>query len=267
VRKKRPAHLNHLINCATPIITMAADLDRELVSDLAEDDDLDSLFGGDDDDLSSLFTEDAGASEPSIELRESESEATLLTPHSSPPEAANPSFQLTLPTPSSAKQNKTPELTPPLPLSLPQRPSQAEAKEHIPPTIPDPLGAFLLCRDGHTSGDPVVSTQNSAQTSLTATPSPSLPDEATFDALLDEIWASMSNDAQVVNHPPEPSNGVRRQHGEEISHGDASGVSLDQLPDFRYANVSTTRHLRLPRSIDHSSRTAELLVPYITLCK
>ncbi|KAK0646004.1 hypothetical protein B0T16DRAFT_457976 [Cercophora newfieldiana] len=251
---------------------MAVNTDHELVSDPAQDDDLDSLFGGgDDDDYASLFTEDVGASEPLFELRESDSETTLLTPHSSPPEAANSSFQLTLPTPPTPKPHKGPELS--LPLTLPQRPSPNEPLEFTFPTVPDPPGAALLLWDGHTSGDPVVSTESFTHTSLTSTPltaASSIPPHsgAEIDALLNEMWGSFANEEVIVNTPSEPSNGDRPQQDDHTSLGaDDTGLTLDQIPGFRYATVGTMRNLRLPCRIDESAEAAEVLVPYLTLSR
>jgi hypothetical protein len=260
---------------------MADNTDREPASDHSQDDDLESLFGGGDDDVDSLFgggdddcpsifTEDAAPSDPSIELRESEGEATLLTPRSSPPEAANPSFQLMLPTPFSPKPCSA-EFA--LPLTLPQRPAPKEYPELMFPTVPDPADAPLSRSEGHTSGDPVVSTQNFTRTSDTVTPltaAPSLePDDAALEAMLLEMWDSFENGEEMVNIPSETSTVDSSQRGVETSRGcdDESGLALDQIPGFRYANMSTTRDLRLPRRIDHSLEAAESLVPYLTLCK
>ncbi|KAK0623411.1 hypothetical protein B0T14DRAFT_582062 [Immersiella caudata] len=260
---------------------MAGNTDREPASDPSQDDDLDSLFGGGDDDddddslfgagdddCPSLFTEDAAPSGPSIKLRGSESEAALLKPHSNQPEAANPSFQLTLATPSSAKPNNT-ELT--LPLTLPQRPAPNEYSELTLPTVPDPANADLLRLEGHTSGDPVVS--NFTHTSDIIAPLAAAPnlttDNAALEAMLLDMWNSLENGEEMVNTPSEISILDSSQYSGETSLGldDGSDITLDQIPGFRYANLSTTRDLRLPRRIDHSLEEAEVLVPYLTLSR
>ncbi|KAK4137405.1 hypothetical protein BT67DRAFT_108524 [Trichocladium antarcticum] len=103
-----------------------------------EDDDLDSLFGGSDDELSSLFIEVA-AVEPS-----QKSDCETASPPSPslerPQQAANPAAQLHFPkAPAQEGFRPTPSL---VQLSL--------------PAVPDPLGASLPHRGGHTSGDLVA---------------------------------------------------------------------------------------------------------------
>ncbi|KAK4456152.1 hypothetical protein QBC34DRAFT_389097 [Podospora aff. communis PSN243] len=175
-----------------------------------------------------------------------------------------------LPTLSSPQPSNT-ELA--LPLTLPQRLAPKEYPEFMFPTVPDPPDAPLSRLEGHTSGDPVVSTQNFAHTSETLTPltaAQSLaPDDAALEAMLVGMWDSFEDGEEMVNTPSETSTVDSLQHGIETSRGSDDGLTLtlDQIPGFRYANLSTTRDLRLPRRIDHSLQVAESLVPYLTLSR
>lgn len=116
----------------------------------------------------------------------------------------------------------------------------------------------------------MVSTQSFTHTSLTSTPlnaaSIPPPSEAEFDALLHEMWRSFANQEVVINTPSEPSNGDMPRQDHHASY-DGSDITLDQIPGFRYAQVGTMRDFRLPRRIDESAEAAEILVPYLTLCK
>ena len=236
--------------------------------DDGDDDDADSLFGSAvDDDLSSLFTEEAGPS--SLAMPATDGHAQLLTPSPDSPEAAQPLFQLTFPS-TTPTLTARPSCAPAV--SLPPQPAEAAGLTF--PTAPDPLSAILLPRDGHTSGGPVVSTQNFAQESLSSEPAPF--DDAALEAQLEEMWMTLENEEQPVNTPAENSRSSNRSSLSNENHvaGDGEacrdddiGLSLDQIPHFRYADCKTSSGIRLPYRVDGSLRDAERLAPYITFSK
>ncbi|KAK0711205.1 hypothetical protein B0H67DRAFT_584616 [Lasiosphaeris hirsuta] len=261
---------------------MGTDPNCELVPENREDD-VDSLFGGADDDAASLFTEDGESCPPAIEPpRELDREAALLIPNTSPPQAANSSVQLSFPAITFPQQPLPPQQSPRVSHSTsssPPLPSQkalpaaegpvAGAFQLTFPTVPDPPGASLSYQDGHTSGDPVVSTHNFAHN----LPTPELVpfDEPDLDAHLEELWRTIETQARPINAHPEPHQcdshqASQTENGEDsvADHG-GPGIALTKVPGFRYADAATNRDIRLPYRIDSSPREAEVLAPYITL--
>jgi hypothetical protein len=230
---------------AGQIVTMAEESHHEsFPHNGEEDDDLDSLFGGSDDELSSLFTEVAA-----VELlppHKSDCETASPPSQKRPQKAANPASQLYFP--KAQAQNDT-RRTPSLAqLSL--------------PAVPDPLGAPLSHRGGHTSGDLVVSTQDSEH----GTPVPGPPtssvrgslDDAALEAELLGLWESITEDQPVNAH-------TGSQESDAIQHD--SVIPVTRIPGFRYANSQTRRSLHLPRRVDLDQKQAEELINNITLSK
>jgi hypothetical protein len=227
----------------------------ELVAQyLQRDDDVDSLFG-DETEPASLFT-DAGDVEPS---QEPDCEPASPLSQERPHQATNSAVQLDSRHPQAHAQSihltthhglSFPKLALPVPqLSL--------------PAVPDPLGALLSHRDGHTSGDLVVSTKNSTYTAshpglATTSPEEAL-DDAALEAELEGLWEAAPNDEQPVNAHAESRESDAVQREDEIL--------PTQIPGFRYANSNTNSFIRLPRRVDRDQSLAEDLGYYITLSK
>ena len=286
---------------ADPITTMADELSfTSLPGNGDENDDLESLFGGDDDrdtDLTSFFTEvNSVESSSSLEPdREPESSPSQERPQP----ATNHAAQLHVPGPYAQSQSD-------------QQPAISLPQLHL-PAVPDPLGASLSHQDGHTSGDLVVSTQEFARnTSGSGPPLASsvevLDDEdaalnAALEAELEGLWDAIPSEEHPVNadaasqqpdvapgddaplqaefegpldaipneeRPPIDADAAS-QRPDVIPDGDAPPDEVDmlptQIPGFRYANSNTNVNIRLPRSIDGNPKQAEELMFYITLSK
>jgi hypothetical protein len=292
---------------ADPITTMAADglYSTSLPGNGDENDDLESLFGGDDDrdtDLTSLFTEVNSAESSSSLEPDREPESSLSQERPQP--ATNHAAQLHVPGPYAQSQSDQQPA-----LSLPQLP---QSQSHL-PAVPDPLGASLSHQDGHTSGDLVVSTQDFARNASGSGPllasSVEVPDDedtalnAALEAELEGLWDAIPSEEHPVNadaasqqpdvapgddaplqaelegpldailneeQPPIDADAAS-QPIDVIPDGDAPSDEEDMLPTripgFRYANSSTNVHIRLPRRIDGNPKKAEELMFFITLSK
>ncbi|KAH6624874.1 hypothetical protein B0J18DRAFT_410284 [Chaetomium sp. MPI-SDFR-AT-0129] len=221
-----------------------------------ENDDLDSLFGGDDfdDDLggdaegflaglnpTSHFMEVGAAAESSHAL---DRERTTSLP------------QLALPgrfaEPTAANAQPSQQLT--LPPSAPQLPL---------PTIPDPPAAFLSRQDGHTSGDFVVSTQSFAFSAPGPQPSGTLVEEEFDEAALEAELSTLFASDQVTNEQP--------INAQDSGSGPNDAIEVDddllttEIPGFRYGDSATNSFVRLPRRIHLNPNLAEEFSHYITL--
>lgn len=228
---------------------MVEELDREsLFCGRDQDDDLDSLFDGSGDELSSFFSEVAAVA-PS---REPKSE-TASPLQGRAQEAANMAAQLRFPEAPAQTQSqaqKTPQSTP------------AVVRLTL-PAVPDPLAPLLSQQDGHTSGDLVVSTQDSDYTTPAPAPATSLPDEwfdsAALQDQLEVLWESTTSEDQPVN----------AQTGSQISEPshDSDLIPVTRIPGFRYANSMVNVDATLPRRLDLDPKLAEELMYWVTLSK
>ncbi|KAK4157915.1 hypothetical protein C8A00DRAFT_39768 [Chaetomidium leptoderma] len=211
----------------------------------AGNDDLDSLFGGDDDtELTSLFTEVGAVAPP---WQEPNCEPASPSSQARPHQATNPAAQLCLPEVPAPAQFDHEQAHWPLQLSL--------------PAVPDPLAALLSLQDGHTSGDLVVSTQDSTHntpgTACTVASPGEISDDAALEAELESLWESITSQEQPVNaHSESP---------ESDAVSDDNIILPTQIPGFRYGRSNTNSWIRLPRRIDRDQKEAEELMYYITL--
>ncbi|KAK4242561.1 hypothetical protein C8A03DRAFT_29150 [Achaetomium macrosporum] len=207
---------------------------------------MESLFGGDDgDDLPSLLT-GVGAVPPP---QEPDCAPASVSPQERPKQAANHSFQLSFP---KARSQDEPD----------RQPSCSTPQLYL-PAVPDPPAASLSQQDGHTSGDFVVSTQDSALSCPGPAPATAPHGEFLDDAALEEelegLWDSIQGEVQPVN-----------AHAGSQDGGDVQGDSFilpSQIPGHRYANCQTNASIRLPRRIDHDQKLALALTYFITLSR
>ncbi|KAK4140345.1 uncharacterized protein C8A04DRAFT_15052 [Dichotomopilus funicola] len=225
-----------------------------------ENDDLDSLFGGDnfDDDLggdaegflaglnpTSHFMEVGAAAESSHAL---DRERTTSLPQRPPQEATNSVPQLALPGRFAelTAANAQPSQQLALPPSAPQLPL---------PTIPDPPAAFLSRQDGHTSGDFVVSTQSFAFSAPGPQPSGTLAEEEFDEAALEAELSTLFASDQVTNEQP--------INAQDSGSGPNDAIEVDddllttEIPGFRYKDSATNSFVRLPRRIHLNPNLAE----------
>lgn len=221
------------------------------------EDDLDSLFGGSDDELASLLIEAAAVEPLPLPLplpspsQKSDCETASPPSQERPQKAANPAAQLLFPEFQPRDDYR-------------RRPSLAKLSL---PAVPDPLGASLSHRGGHTSGDLVVSTQDSDHNppvfGLTTSSVEESFDgaalEAALEAELHSLWESIASNDQLVN-----AHAVS-QESDAIQ--DDSVIPVTQIPGFRYAQSETHRYLHLPRRVDLDQKQAEELMHTVTLSK
>lgn len=248
---------------------MADHFDHEPFSHRGEkDDDLDSLFGDASDasdaeqqqqQQSSPFTEAAAVVDPWRDARADCEPASSPLQHGPRAEAANPAAQLHLP-------------------EARARPVVAQLSL---PAVPDPPGASLSRRGGHTSGDLVVSTQDSdrslpAARPAAAPPSPSeepLRDDAALEAELESLWESLteSQDQPVNAHTDSSSSNSSGSSGgsqeNDAAQQDDTVIPMTRIPGFRYANSMTNTHFVMPRRVDQDQKLADQLVHFVTLSK
>jgi hypothetical protein len=165
-----------------------------------ENNNLESLFGGDDDrdtDLTSLFTEVNSAESSSSLEPDREPESSLSQERPQP--ATNHAAQLHVPGPYAQSQSDQQPA-----LSLPHLPRSHLPEPHL-PAVPDPLGAFLSHQDGHTSGDLVVSTQEFARNASGSGPPLASSvevlddEEAALEAELEGLWDAIPSEEYPVN--------------------------------------------------------------------
>lgn len=221
-------------------------------------DDVDSLFGDSDDGPSSHFTEETDASTPATVEKANDSESASLTLHSGPPQQAS---------------NRAPQL------HFPSRPSDAvptrgRAKANAAytlclPTVPDPPAALLLTRDGHTSGDSVVSSQNVHNNSEET-------GGAGYQAHVDAAWAASVFDDQTVDTSSQatPTEAARTEGTlpdiidvDSLPDPTPEWLTAAEIPGYRYAECNTAKDLRIPARIDKCPDMVPSLAAYLTLSK
>lgn len=245
-----------------------------------ENDDLDSLFGGDDfgDEFGDEFGDDleanvegflgnaagpgpashfmeAGAVESS---RAPDRERTTSLPQRPPQEATNSVPQLSLP--GRSTELAAAHAHPLQQLTLPHPAPQLSL-----PTIPDPPAASLSRQDGHTSGDFVVSTQSFAFGAPGPQPLGNSVEEEFDEAALEAELSTLFASNQASNEQP--------INAQDSGSGTNDAIEVDddllttEIPGFRYGDSHTNSFVRLPRRIHLNPNCADEFSHYITLSK